>query len=141
MTLEEYKKIVAKYTAYNAEQLEKYVSETYLNGYGYLPFIKCKKIVDIRRMSEVSKTDGEKYFKSLVSLGNGMNSTEYYKLLNKLRGEYLSYLSNSKRNTNDRHQETQGKCRTEKLHSKRERRNDVEPCQNGPHYRYDPPRC
>lgn len=90
MTLEEYKKIVAKYTAYNAEQLEKYVGETYLNGYGYLPFIKYKKIVDIRRMSEVSKTDGEKYFKSLVSLGNGLNSTEYYKLLNKLGGEYLS---------------------------------------------------
>lgn len=90
MTLEEYKKIVAKYTGFNAEQLEKYVDETYLNGYGYLPFIKYKKIVDIRRMSEVSKTDGEKYFKSLISLGKDMNSTEFYKLLNKLGGEYLS---------------------------------------------------
>lgn len=90
MTLEEYKKIVAKYTAFNAEQLEKYVGETYLNGYGYLPFVKYKKIVDIRRMSEVSKEDGEKYFKSLIALGKGLNSTEYYKLLNKLGGEYLS---------------------------------------------------
>lgn len=111
MTLEEYKKIVAKYTGFNAEQLEKYVGETYLNGHGYLPFIKYKKIVDIKRMSEVSKTDGEKYFKSLVSLGNGLNSTEYYKLLNKLGGEYLSKQF-KKRNTNDRHQETQRKCRT-----------------------------
>ena len=90
MTLEEYKKIVSKYTAYNTEQLEKYVGETYLNGYGYLPFIKYKKIVDVRRMSEVSKEDGEKYFKSLVALGKTLNSTEYYKLLNKLGGEYLS---------------------------------------------------
>lgn len=90
MEREEYKKIVAKYTGFNAEQLEKYVGETYLNGYGYLPFIKYKKIVDIRRMSEVSKADGEKYFKALVALGNGLNSTEYYKLLNKLGGEYLS---------------------------------------------------
>lgn len=97
MTLEEYKKIVAKYTAFNAEQLEKYVGETYLNGYGYLPFIKYKKIVDIRRMSEVSKEDGDKYFKSLISLGKGLNSTEYYKLLNKLGGEYLS--KQFKRNT------------------------------------------
>ena len=90
MTLEEYKKIVAKYTAFNAEQIDKYVGETYLNGYGYLSHIKYKKIVDIKRMSEVSKTDGEKYFKSLVSLGKGLNSTEYYKLLNKLGGEYLA---------------------------------------------------
>ena len=90
MEREEYKKIVAKYTAYNAEQLEKYVGETYLNGYGYLPFIKYKKIVDIRRMSEVSKEDGDKYFKSLVALGKNLNSTEFYKLLNKLGGEYLS---------------------------------------------------
>ena len=90
MEREEYKKIVAKYTAFNAEQLEKYVGETYLNGYGYLPFIKYKKIVDIRRMSEVSKDDGEKYFKSLVALGKNLNSTEFYKLLNKLGGEYLS---------------------------------------------------
>lgn len=90
MTLEEYRKIVAKYTGYNAEQLEKYVGETYLNGYGYLCLIKYKKIVDVRRMSEVSKTDGEKYFKSMVALGKGLNSTEYYKRLNKLGGEYLS---------------------------------------------------
>ena len=90
MEREEYKKIVAKYTGFNAERLEKYVGETYLNGYGYLPFIKYKKIVDIRRMSEVSKDDGEKYFKSLISLGKTLNSTEYYKLLNKLGGEYLS---------------------------------------------------
>ena len=90
MTLEEYKKIVAKYTAYNAEQLEKYVGETYLNGYGYLCLIKYKKIVDIKRMSEVSKTEGEKYFKSMVALGKTLNSTEYYKLLNKLGGEYLA---------------------------------------------------
>ena len=90
MEREEYKKIVAKYTAFNAEQLEKYVGETYLNGYGYLPFIKYKKIVDIRRMSEVSKEDGDKYFKSLVALGKNLNSTEFYKLLNKLGGEYLS---------------------------------------------------
>ena len=90
MTLEEYKKIVAKYTGFNAEQLDKYVGETYLNGYGYLPFIKYKKIVYIKRMSEVSKTDGEKYFKSMVALCKTLNSTEYYKLLNKLVGEYLS---------------------------------------------------
>ena len=90
MEREEYKKIVAKYTAYNAEQLEKYVGETYLNGYGYLSLIKYKKIVDIKRMSEVSKTDGEKYFKSLVLNSKGLNSTEYYKLLNKLGGEYLA---------------------------------------------------
>lgn len=90
MTLEEYKKIVAKYTGFNAEQLDKYVGETYLNGYGYLPFIKYKKIVDINRMSDVSKTDGEKYFKSMVALGKNLNSTEYYKLINKLCGEYLS---------------------------------------------------
>lgn len=90
MEREDYKKIVAKYTAFNAEKLEQYVDETYLNGYGYLPHIKYKKIVDIKRMSEVSKTDGEKYFKSLVSLGKNLNSTEYYKLLNKLGGEYLA---------------------------------------------------
>ena len=90
MEREEYKKIVAKYTGFNAEKLEKYVAETYLNGYGYLPHIKYKKIVDIKRMSEVSKTDGEKYFKSLVALGKGLNSTEYYTLLNKLGGEYLA---------------------------------------------------
>ena len=90
MEREEYKKIVAKYTRFNAEQLEKYVDETYLNGYGYLSLIKYKKIVDIKRMSEVSKTDGEKYFKSMFELGKGLNSNEYYKLLNKLGGEYLS---------------------------------------------------
>lgn len=90
MEREEYKKIVAKYTHLNAEQLEKYVGETYLNGYGYLPHIKYKKIVDIKRMSEVSKSDGEKYFKSLISNSKGLNSTEYYKLLNKLGGEYLA---------------------------------------------------
>lgn len=90
MTLEEYKKIIAKYTAFNDEQLKKYVGETYLDGYGYLPFIKYKKIVDIRHMSEVSKEDGEKYFKSMVALGKNLNSTEFYKLLNKLGGEYLS---------------------------------------------------
>lgn len=90
MTLEEYKKIVAKYTGFNAEQLDKYVGETYLNGYGYLTLIKRKKIVDIKRMSDVSNTDGEKYFKSMVALGKCLNSTEYYKLLNKLGGEYLS---------------------------------------------------
>ena len=90
MEREEYKKIVAKYTHLNAEQLEKYVGETYLNGYGYLPHIKYKKIVDIKRMSELSKTDGEKYLKSLVANSNGLNSTEYYKLLNKLGGEYLA---------------------------------------------------
>lgn len=90
MEREEYKKIVAKYTAFNAEQLKKYVGETYLDGYGYLPFIKYKKIVDIRRMSEVSKEDGEKYFKSLVALGKNLNSVEFYKLLNKLGSEYLS---------------------------------------------------
>lgn len=90
MEREEYKKIVAKYTAFNAEKLEKYVDETYLNGYGYLCLIKYKKIVDIKRMSEVSKADGEKYFKSMVSLGYGLVPSEYYKLLNKLGGEYLS---------------------------------------------------
>ena len=90
MEREEYKKIVAKYTPLNAEQLEKYVDETYLNGYGYLPHIKYKKIVDIKRMSERSKTDGEKYFKSVVANSKGLNSTEYYKLLNKLGGEYLA---------------------------------------------------
>jgi hypothetical protein len=90
MEREEYKKIVAKYTAFSAEKIEKYVDETYLNGYGYLPFIKYKKIVDIRRMADVTKTDGEKYFKSLVALGKGLNSTEYYTLLNKLGGEYLA---------------------------------------------------
>ena len=90
MEREEYKKIVAKYTGFNAEQLEKYVGETYLNGYGYLPFIKYRKIADIKRMADVTKTDGEKYFKSLVALGKGLNSTEYYTLLNKLGGEYLS---------------------------------------------------
>ena len=44
----------------------------------------------IKRMSERSKTDGEKYFKSVVANSKGLNSTEYYKLLNKLGGEYLA---------------------------------------------------
>jgi hypothetical protein len=40
--------------------------------------------------------------------------------------EYLSKQFKKKGTQNDRHQETQRKCRTEKLHSRRERWNDVE---------------
>ena len=98
MSLEEYTDVVWKYSGFialktpgmNKVSLKKYVDDTYLGGYGYLPLIKRKKVVDIQRISDLSKTEGEKRFRSLVKLGEHLNKNEFSILLNKICGDYLA---------------------------------------------------
>ena len=98
MTLDEYTDIVWKYSGFialkapevNKVSLKKYVDDTYLGGYGYLPLIKRKKVVDIQRISDMSKTEGEKRFKSLVKFGEHLNKNEFSILLNKICADYLA---------------------------------------------------